>query len=426
MGLEFLLCFALAAFLTGGRSLGDIIHAVKGTTPPRIERARLKAAARPAGSREPGPFREYASAVWRDAWTDAKAHHERARREKRAGERPTAGERARRLWRLLIDPVGEPRPGGPAVIDPPAGVVEGWADDLRREYPDPPSDREGPPDPWTYSTPAVDPDDPARRTDPLGLASRAEVDEALRGQFERTVRPVETPDNPIPQDDEPEDDEPPPVAAVHPNNNGGTPMTTATGEVQTYEQHKAEIAEQRRGWQTLLDLAAASVASVAQAKSDLNAQADQARALAAAAQAKSDGLAGAGLDVETLSHAGTQADAVDVNKLNDQFEELEQIEADVRADQSRAEAALAALDAEERTIDAKYGDAHATVAADLGGNAAYLESGGGGTAGPAMAASGSTYLDGPAGGATTADHTRVHAEAYDGAVGSPVGAGREG
>lgn len=166
-------------------------------------------------------------------------------------------------------------------------------------------------------------------------------------------------------------------------------MTTATGEVQTYEQHKAEIAEQRRGWQTLLDLAAASVASVAQAKSDLNAQAEQGRALAAAAQAKSDGLAGAGLDVETLSHAGMQADAVDVNKLNDQFEALEQIEADAREDQSRAEAALAALDAEEATIDAKYGDAHATVAADLGGNAGYLESGGG-TAGqgqpvPAMA-----------------------------------------
>jgi hypothetical protein len=347
--LEFLLCFALAAFLTGGRSLGDIIHAAKGTTPPRIEKARLKAAARPAGSREPGPFREYMSAVWADAWVDAKAHHERVTAEKRAGNRRTAGQRARRLWRLLVDPVGEPKPA-PA-------------------QPETPQVEEPPPDPWTFSTPAVDPDDPARRSDPLRLDGREEPP-AAETATDRDPEPETSA----------EEDRPPAVAADHPNSNGGTPMTPATGEVQTYELHKAEIAAQRPAWQTQLDLATAAAEAARSAKAALSAQAEHGRALAASAAAKADGVAGAGLDGETVAHAGLQADAIDANELDAQFEALEGIEAAAVAGAQQAEAALAALDAEEATIDAKYGDAANTVASELGGDASYLDSGGGGGA----------------------------------------------
>ncbi len=369
--MELILCFLIAFVATGGRSLGDIIHAAKGTTPPRIERARLKAAARPAGSREPGPFREYASAVWRDAWVDAKAHHERVRAEKRAGARPAAGDRAKRLWRLLIDPVGGPKQApepqaAPQVVEEPA------------------------PDPWTFSTPVVDPADPGRRADPLGLDGR--------GEQAPTAGPAnEEPPNHDPQDDETEaggeeDDQPAAAADDHPNSNGGTPMTQPTGEVQTYEQHKAEIAAQRPGWQTQLDLATASAERVREAKAALNAQAEHGRAQAAAAQAKADGVSGAGLDGETQAHAGLQAEAIDANRLDAYFDALETIEADAVEAAQRAEAALAALDVEEATIDAKYGDAHATVAENLGGNADYLNAG---AAGP--------IFTGPVDGAAPSD-----------------------
>lgn len=411
MGLEFLLCFVLAFVFTGGRSLGDIIHAAKGTTPPRIERARLKAAARPAGSKEPGPFRQYASALWADAWTDAKTHHERTRREKLAGKRPTVGARARRLWRLLVDPVGGPRPEGPDVIDPPAGVVEGWAAGVRRQYPEPPSSREEPPDPWRHAEPVAEPIDPTepepapRRdadgrllfgddaTDPTG--TRACPD--CKGEAVKDGQPCSSCVARQQQRNE-DDDRSRAGAADHPNSNGGTPMTAATGEVQTYEQHKAEIAAQRAEWRTQLDLATAAAEALAAAKVALNAQAENARALQAAAQSKSDGLSGAGLDGETQAHAGTQVDAVDANRLDAQFEALEEAERDAIEAKQAAEAAMASLDAEESTIDAKYGDAANTVASDLGGNASYLESGGGNGGPPAPAGANrgrSEYLDGP-------------------------------
>ncbi len=409
--MELILCFLIAFVVTGGRSLGDIIHAAKGTTPPRIERAKLKAAARPAGSKEPSAFQDYWATVWRDAWTDAKAHHERTRAEKQAGARPTVGLRARRVWRLLVDPVGGPRPEGPDVIDPPAGVVEGWAAGVRRQYPEPPSSREEPPDPWRHAEPVAEPIDPTepepapRRdadgrllfgddaTDPTG--TRACPD--CKGEAVKDGQPCSSCVARQQQRNE-DNDRSRAGAADHPNSNGGTPMTAATGEVQTYEQHKAEIAAQRQEWQTQLDLAAASAEAARAAKAALNAQAEHGRAVAAAARAKADGVAGAGLDGETQAHAGLQADAIDPNALDAQFEALDGIEADAVAAAQRAEAALAALDAEEATIDAKYGDAANTVASDLGGNASYLESGGGNGAPqvPAGANRGwSEYLDGP-------------------------------
>lgn len=207
--------------------------------------------------------------------------------------------------------------------------------------------------------------------------------------WEARVRPADAPDpwdraEPVPPADSRPAERPNPTPT--PTSDGGSPMTQATGETQTYEQHKAELAAQRQMWQTQLDLAAATEAAMAQAKAALNAQAEQARATAAAAQAKADGVSR--LDGETQAHAGTQVDAADANRLDKQFEALEEIEADAAAAKSAAEAGMASVDAEERNIDARYGDAANTVASDLGGDASYLDSGGGGASPPAAAGGG--------------------------------------
>lgn len=331
MGLEFLLCFLLAIVITGGRSASDIIHAAKGTTPPRIERARMKAAARPTGpgATTTGPFRLYAATVWADAWADAKAHHDRARTEKKAGIRPTAAQRTKRLWQLVWEPVGERKPDSPSVVAP---IVD-------------------PPDPWTHSQPIADAEAPVR-VDPLGLAGRI---------AEPQPKPAASAPDQIPT-----------------ANNGGSPVTAPTGEIVNYETHKAELAGTRQEFQTQMELAAAALTAVGAAKAALNAQAEHARQVQAASQAKADSLAGRGLDGETQAHAGLQVDAVDPNRLDAQYEALEEMERDAEASQQAAEAGLAAVDAEEATIDAKYGDAAATVAAELGGDAGYLDSAGSG------------------------------------------------
>lgn len=344
MGLEFLLCFLLAIVVTGGRSASDIIHAAKGTTPPRVERARLKA--QEPGVKRPSPFAAYWRQMWDDAWSDAKAHHDRSRAEKLAGDRPNLATRLRRLRDLIVRGQirlpHERQPGEPWIQPPPA--------------PDP-APRQPPP-----AQPAPGPDDAARASDPLNLSGRLDEEAKAPG--------------PTPADTSP---------APEPTSNGGTPMTTATGEVTTYEQHKAELAAQRQDFQEALDLSAATQASVAQAKADLNAQAEHARAMHAAAQNKADSLAAKGLDGETQGHAGTQVDAVDANRLDEQYEALERIEADAQAAAVAAEAGLASVDAEEATIDAKYADAASTVAAELGGDASYLDSGGATSGGSAVA-----------------------------------------
>lgn len=157
--MEFLLCMAIAALFTGGRAVSDVVHGVKGTTPPHLEKARLKAerekarSARPSrrGSR-PGddkPTLLDVARVYRgNVWQDAIDHVERSKAEKRArkaalanGEpvpaKPSAAGRAKRLAQLLWQPVGEKESAGdaPAVGGPSARPP--WVDPPR---PGPPKD----------------------------------------------------------------------------------------------------------------------------------------------------------------------------------------------------------------------------------------------------------------------------------------------
>lgn len=116
-----LLGLALLMFL--GRLTVDIIATVKGTTPPHVEKAKLKATQQP---RNRSPYadgkprlRDVAAVLWGDALEDAIGSHNRRRAEKAAQRqenesaataqreprrvRPGLGERAKRFGRLLLN-----------------------------------------------------------------------------------------------------------------------------------------------------------------------------------------------------------------------------------------------------------------------------------------------------------------------------------
>jgi hypothetical protein len=314
----------------------------------------------------------------------------------------------------LVRPVGERPQPAPAEVEPPVEVSA--------------------PDPWASSVPVADPAASVRPADPVdpvdpvdagpdveplsAVADRAleawnrgdwaaaaagwqELRERSPAAYDRfrlagrgeTGGPV---DRPIAdwhveasrRAREGSDEANVPDPTTDPTTDGGTTMTAPTGEVANYEMHKAELGATRQGFQTQLDLASATLAALASAKAAVSAQAEHARALQAASQNKADGVAAANLDGETQGHAAMQVDAVDANRLDAQFEALEQAEVDAQAFASAAEAGLASVDAEEATIDAKYGDAASTVAAELGGDSSYLQSGGGGANVGAVAADG--------------------------------------
>lgn len=115
-----LLGLALLMFL--GRLTVDIIATVKGTTPPHVEKARLKAQG-PKPARERSEYakdkprlRDVAAVYWGDAMADAIDLHNRRRDEKR--RRRDAGEPAaerpgllRQIWDRITRPAGEQGPG---------------------------------------------------------------------------------------------------------------------------------------------------------------------------------------------------------------------------------------------------------------------------------------------------------------------------
>jgi hypothetical protein len=100
--MEFLVCMLLASIITGGRTASNIIHAVKGTTPPHVERARLKAQQKPQPKgRSPYAdgkprMRDVAAAFWGDALADAIDLHNRRREAKRERREQPQTEATRR------------------------------------------------------------------------------------------------------------------------------------------------------------------------------------------------------------------------------------------------------------------------------------------------------------------------------------------
>lgn len=144
-----LIIFVVAYFLN------ESIYAAKGMTSPRQYRKNLRAELA-ASNTQPAQYGwgDYFRDLNADAAASARRHRERSAQEKAAGIRPTVGERAKRLGRLLIEPVGERKPG-----DRPGGTVTFQTadpnDERRRVDPLDLAGREERPDPWAHSTPVT-------------------------------------------------------------------------------------------------------------------------------------------------------------------------------------------------------------------------------------------------------------------------------
>jgi hypothetical protein len=165
------------------------------------------------------------------------------------------------------------------------------------------------------------------------------------------------------------------------SNNGGTTMTAPTGEAVNYETTIAELDAQERQAQEMQDTAAGLRAAAEQMRAHADAMQQQAQAAVAAAQSTHDHLAARSLDGQTLAATGDAATAMDPNQLDALYDQVEQMETQAAGHEQQAEQMLASIADARSTIEEKYGDAHNTVAAELGGDASFLDSGGGTTAG---------------------------------------------
>jgi hypothetical protein len=166
------------------------------------------------------------------------------------------------------------------------------------------------------------------------------------------------------------------AATINDTTTGGT-MSAPTGEAVNYETTISELeklAGEQRGH---VDACQAALKSINDAKSAINNMQESYRASAAAASSTSEHLAARNLDGVTLANAGTTADAMPAGAVDQMYDQLEAMEAEASSRLAEAEVALGATEANLTHIQATYGDAHATVAGNLSGDASFLDSGGG-------------------------------------------------
>lgn len=197
-----------------------------------------------------------------------------------------------------------------------------------------------------------------------------------------TTAPEPTTDTtpPATADDPKPDTTPAPSA---PPTNGGNPMTS--GEVVNYETAIATLDGLIADVRGQIDAARFALDKMAEAEAAIDALQQTYQPTAEAARTKLDHEAALNLDGTTLGHAGTTVDALppnEIDKLYDHFEMGKQLTQERLV---QAEIALASLESERANIVAKYGDAHVTVAGNLGGDSRFLDSAGGSGQQPAPA-----------------------------------------
>jgi hypothetical protein len=141
--MEFLICMFLASILTGGRVATNVVHAVKGTTPPHVEKAYIKAAAaanKPTrtgrseyAADKPG-LKDVFAVHWGDAMADAINLHNTRRENKQAAKQaqaagapvPARPSLLHEVRDALLQPAGTVRkPTTPPAVTPPAPPVPG-------------------------------------------------------------------------------------------------------------------------------------------------------------------------------------------------------------------------------------------------------------------------------------------------------------
>lgn len=333
-----LVCWVMSKAVSDAKL--DHTYAKRGAVSPRLK-AKYGGGDRAAAKCAKYGFTDFLRDAWRDYWprrTDALIA---ARNMRTAdGKRP-------RLWDRV-------RAGQNAVAEPPAA------------QPTTPTVVAAAP-PVVPAGPAIDPavDDPP----------------TLIPDKDPSPKPVRDP-------------EPKPVPTPTAPSNGGNSMIGSTGEAVNYETTIAEIDAQIADVQGRIDADNAALAAMTEAKAAVDAVQMGYQEAATAAQTKFDHQAALNLDDTTLGHAGTVVDAMPPNAVDGLYDQTELIEQMIQERLVQDEIALASLEAERAHLIGTYGDAHAIVSGNLGGNAAFLDSGGGSGGTTSGAFSGSRHNDG--------------------------------
>lgn len=154
-------------------------------------------------------------------------------------------------------------------------------------------------------------------------------------------------------------------------------MSAPTGEAVNYETTVAELEALERVQQEHVDQCAAAVKAADDLASAVDGMQQTYRQASGAAALMSEHLAAKNLDSTTLANAGTVVDAMPDGVVAEWFDRIEQVQSAARERLAAAEVALAATSANLAHVQATYGDAHATVAGNLSGDASFLDAGGG-------------------------------------------------
>lgn len=323
----------------------DYALAKRGKVSPRLERKHGGQAAARRATAGYG-LRGYLAASWNDYWPRRAEALKAARDAKAAGSAPRFRDRLRvatGTLRKLVDPV-------------PTKDADG-----QDPQPTEPEQRTAPPPPAL----AVDSGDVEPGTVRYTDAGREQWD----GEQWRPA-----PDLPAPSPEDPPAGETP-TGETQPDREEA-PVTAPTGEAVNYETTLSEIDAMVADTQGRLDSATVVVGKIAEAKAAVDQMQQTYQRSADAARSKLDHESALGLDSTTLGHASDAADALPPNAVSDMFDQLEAVEQVATARVEAEQQALESLEAERAHLVATYGDAHDTVASNLGGDSRFLNSSG--------------------------------------------------
>lgn len=374
MGL-FLLIALLAWGITKTIHDGRVDHtyAKQGLVSPRLQAKYGDGAAEKTARYG---FFDYLEDAWSDHWQSAakiRAADRQMRVEKRIAQlgEPSNGdvvERARgrvtwrqrwararegmaRAGRVLVEPVGgdkptaEPRPEPVTPLvesgDVPVGTVR-HTDDGREQWDGDWWEPVGEPEPCV---------------DPVPL------------------KPVTKPPIEAEAADEPADTTP--AATIKPT--GGPAMTAPTGEAVNYETTVNELEAQARVQREHLDACIAAEKKADELADAVDGMQETYRSASEAAGSHVDHLTNLNLDGTTVGHVADTADALPAGRVDAWFAQIEEVKAAAVERRQAAEVALASTEAALAHVQQTYGDANATVAENLGGDARFLDGGAGTT-----------------------------------------------
>lgn len=153
-----------------------------------------------------------------------------------------------------------------------------------------------------------------------------------------------------------------------------TATTAVTGEATNYETAINQLATLAEEQQKHLDAAIAARDELMRAKNTIGDVHGSYQAAAAASTSIHESLGALNLDGGTLTLTGTAADAMPVDGVMTLLTHLDEVEVAMVQRVADAETALASTTAAMDHLRATYGDHADAVAANLGGNAEFLNS----------------------------------------------------